>query len=382
MNETTDIPNPSRLEAPGQRKEQPFKFRRVNELTGTLIILVVAALIAAVVWTGHSQRWFKSRVPLRIILPEAGAAGIRQGSEVYFLGTLVGSVSDVVVDEKGRMEAKANIRHDFFLFVRADSSAVVKKKFGVAGDSFFEITRGQGQPLPENNASIDCKEQFLSALEAAVEEVRREAMLVLKKTTAGLDTWTQLGEGLSETREHLDQLTVRLANMTAGVEQGKGTVGKLLTDTSLVDDARKLLGRLENMAAGVEAGKGTVGKLITDTTLADEAQKLLVRANLAMGELQGVMTNLNAAVKNIHTGTERLPEITDAVANEAKNLPGLVEQTQNSMIELERLIEAIQRHWLLRKYVNPTNPPSLRPLEPPKQAVKARRTAKDSTKQP
>jgi nitroreductase len=31
------------------------------------------------------------------------------------------------------------------------------------------------------------------------------------------------------------------------------------------------------------------------------------------------------------------------------------------MGELERLIEARQRRWLVRKYVNPTNPPSLRP---------------------
>src|SRR5678810_531099 len=151
---------------------------------------------------------FKSTVTLRIALPEAGAAGIRQGSEVYFLGTLVGTISDVVVDAKGRMEAEANIRRDFFLFVRSDSSAVVKKKFGVAGDSFFEITRGQGQPLPEKNASIVCNEQFQSALESAVEEVRREAMLVLKKVNGGLDTWTKLGADLGETRQHLDQLAI------------------------------------------------------------------------------------------------------------------------------------------------------------------------------
>jgi len=168
--------------------EERFKFRRVNEITGTFVLVVVALLIAALVWTGHSQRWFKSRVTLRIILPEAGAAGIRQGSEVYFLGTLVGSVSDVVVDTTGRMEAQANIRRDFFRFVRADSSAVIKKKFGVAGDSFFEITRGLGQPLPEKNAAIVCNEQFQSALEAAVEEIRRETVLMLKKPAPA---WTR-----------------------------------------------------------------------------------------------------------------------------------------------------------------------------------------------
>jgi hypothetical protein len=80
-----------------------------------------------------------------------------------------------------------------------------------------------------------------------------------------------------------------------------------------------------------------------------------------MSELQGVVTNLNAAVKNVQNGTARLPEITGAVADEAKDLPGLVQQTQTSMRELERLIEAMQRHWLLRKYVNPTNPPPTRP---------------------
>src|SRR5580765_7898094 len=131
-----------------------FQFRHVNEITGTFVILVMVVLIAAVVWTGRSQRWFRSNVTLRIVLPEAGAAGIRQGSEVYFLGTLVGSVSDVIVDSAGRMEAQANIRYDFFRFVRADSSAAVKKKFGVAGDSFFEIARGEGATLPEKNASI------------------------------------------------------------------------------------------------------------------------------------------------------------------------------------------------------------------------------------
>jgi phospholipid/cholesterol/gamma-HCH transport system substrate-binding protein len=324
MNETPDLPEPLRPVDQGQRLEQRFKFRRVNEITGTFVLVVVAVLIAAVVWAGHSQRWFKSRVALRIVLPETGAAGIRQGSEVYFLGTLVGSVSEVNVDTTGRMEAEAKIRRDFFRFVRADSSAVVKKKFGVAGDSFFEISRGTNAPLSENNASIVCKEQFQSALESAVEDVRREALLMLKKVNGGLDTWTQLGADLGETQQHLNEVAVRL----------------------------------EKMAADVEAGKGTVGKLLTDTALVDEAQKLLARANEAMGELQGVVTNLNVAAA-------RLPEITVAVADEAKDLPGLVLQTQTSMRELERLIEALQRQWLVRKYVNKTNPPPLRPLSEP-----------------
>jgi phospholipid/cholesterol/gamma-HCH transport system substrate-binding protein len=331
MNETPNLPEPPRPDDRGRLTAGRFKFRRVNEIAGTFVLVVVAMLIAVVVWTGHSQRWFKSRVALRILLPEAGAAGIRQGSEVYFLGTLVGSVSDVVVDPKGRMEAESDIRRDFFRFVRADSSTVIKMKFGVAGDSYFEITRGGGQPLPEKDASIVCNEQFQSALESAIEDIRRETLLVLKKTSAGLDTWTVLGTNLITTQDRLDHLVARLNDVVTGVEQGKGTAGKL----------------------------------VTDPALADSAENLLARANQLTDELQGMATNLNVVVKNIQDGTTRLPEITGAVADEAKDLPGLVRQAQSSMREFERLVEAMQKTWLLRKYVNQTNPPPLNPLSEP-----------------
>lgn len=349
MNETNNIPESSRRDDQEPRPGRRFKFRHVNEITGTFVLILVAALIATVLWTGHSQRWFKSRVTLRIVLPEAGAAGIRQGSEVYFLGTLVGSVSDVIVDTTGRMEAVASIRRDFFRFVRVDSSAAVKKTFGVAGDSFFEITRGKGQPLPEKNASIVCKDLVQSPLEAAVEQIRGQAMVVLKRATNGLDTWTQLGADLRETRQHLDQLAVRL----------------------------------DKLAAGIEAGKGTAGKIITDTAMADEAQNFLSHASEVMAEMQNVATNLNGVMKNIQDGTARLPEITDAVAEDAQMLPALVKQTQTSMREIERLVEAMQRHWLLRRYVNHTNPPPSYPppeiTTPEKQPVRVLRSPRDAS---
>jgi len=280
--------------------EERFKFRHVHAITGTFVLVVLAALVAVLVFAGRSQRWFIGNVTLRIVLPEAGAAGIRQGSEVYFLGTLMGTVSDVSVDPAGRMEAQVNIRRDFFLFVRADSSAVVKKKFGVA-DAYFEITRGHGQTLPEKSARIICNEQLPSPLEAAVDEVRREAVPALKKLSVGLDTWTALGSNLITSRERLEQLIARADNIVADLQQGKGTVGKLLTDPS--------------------AG--------------DELKTLLVKANRTMDELQVTLTNL-------------------------------------------------QHDWLLRKYVNQTNPPPIHPLpasaEPQKKPMKAFPSPRHSTR--
>ena len=305
-----------------------FKFRHVHAITGTFILISLGVLIAALVFAGRSQRWFIGNVTLRIVLPEGGAAGIRQGSEVYFLGTLVGTVFDVSVDAAGRMEAHVNIRRDFFLFVRADSSAVVKRKFGMVGDAYFEITRGHGKTLPERNASIVCNDQLPSGLESAVEEVRREAVPTLKKLSVGLETWTVLGSNLVTSRERLDQVFLRAESIAAGLQQGKGTAGKLLTDSSV----------------------------------ADELQALLAKASNSMDELHVTLKNLQQASGNLQLASTNLPAISEALGNETKDLPGLVLQTQTSMRELERLIEAMQRHWLFRKYMNQTNQPPTRPV--------------------
>jgi phospholipid/cholesterol/gamma-HCH transport system substrate-binding protein len=303
--------------------EETFRFKHVHAITGTFVLGVLALLIAVLALAGRSQRWFIRNVPLGIILPEEGAAGIRHGSEVYFLGTLVGTVSDVTVDPAGRMEAEVNIRKDFFLFVRADSSAVVKRKFGVIGDAYFEITRGHGQPLPEKNAAIVCNQQISGLLETAVEELRREALPVLKKTSEALTTWTTLASNLMSTRQELD----------------------------------KLLARGNAIAAGLEEGKGTVGELLSDSTTSEELRSLIHKATAGLADFETTIRNLNEASADWRAASTNLPLISGLVAAEARQLPGLVDQTQTSMRELERLTEALQQHWLWRKYINLTNPP-------------------------
>jgi len=305
-----------------------FKFRHVNEITGIFVILVVVVLIAAIVGTAYKQRWFRGTVTLWIVLPEAGAAGIRQGSEVYFLGTLVGTVSDVFVAATGRMEARTSIRSDFFRFVREDSSAVVKKKFGVAGDAYFDITRGKGQPLPKKNASIVCKE-LPGTIETAIEEVRRALLPVLEKLSVGVDAWTALGTKLS-----------------TGADAWTG-LGTNLGETR--EQLNRLLARLDGLVAGVEQGKGTAGKLLTDPAVADDLKTILDKGNVSMDQLQGIL-------KDVQVAGTHLSAVSEALAIEAKDLPGLVLQTQQTLHELERLIEGLERHWLIRKYIEQRQP--------------------------
>jgi phospholipid/cholesterol/gamma-HCH transport system substrate-binding protein len=310
--------------------EKRFKFRHVNELTGLFVLSVLALVIIGVIFSGHSQRWFARKYAFDVRLPEQGTSGLRRGDEVFILGVSVGLVDDIRVGNDGRMNARVKIRRDFERFVRTDSTASIKKVFGVAGDSFMEITRGTNAPLSERDPAIVClaSEDSLGRIEKMITGLHEELLPVIRKAGLTFDAWAKLGTDLQITQEELNQLIVRLDNLATGVEQGKGTAGKLLTDPAM----------------------------------ADEAQKLLVRANQTMSELQHAVTNLTGALRNIQNGTARLPEITGAIANEARDLRGVVGQTQTTMRELERSAEALQRHWLLRRYVNKTNPPPLRPL--------------------
>ena len=82
---------------------KPFKFRYVNEIVGTFVLLIVVVLIVTVLLAGHAQEWFTPEYRYRLNFPEEGSLGIQAGSPVEILGTTVGKVRRVLVrDDAGR----------------------------------------------------------------------------------------------------------------------------------------------------------------------------------------------------------------------------------------------------------------------------------------
>jgi phospholipid/cholesterol/gamma-HCH transport system substrate-binding protein len=225
--------------------EKRFKFRHVNEVTGLFVLVVLAMVVAGAIFSGHSQRWFARKYAFDVLLPEAGAFGLKRGDEVFISGVSVGWVDDVRPVKDGRMKARVKVRSDFGRFVGVDSTATIKKVFGVAGDSFIEITRGTNGPLSSPGALIVCLsvEELPARLERMLEELRAELMPAVSKAGTTFDEWAKLGSDLQQTQQKLHQLVARLDHLAGEVEQGKGSVGKLLTDTALVDEAQNLLAR-------------------------------------------------------------------------------------------------------------------------------------------
>ncbi len=318
---------------------KPFKFRYVNEIVGVFVILVALLLVAGVLIAGHYQRWFEPVFRIHVQFPPEGTLGLKKGSPIEMLGSEVGVVEQISVSEEGRMEGLFRVRGEFARFIRTDSVAVVKRKFQVAGDAFVDILTGTG-PLVTTLAvpQIECRKdmQIFEIVQQVVEKVEGAVLPAIEELKGLLVEYRGLGEDL------------------------RNPEGRVM----------QALAHLNDILAGLERGEGTAGKLLKDPALADQSKAILEQVNAAMTELRASMDQLNGILKDVKDTTARLPAMagdaaamTTTIRGEMRDVPGLALQTQVTLRETERLLAALQKHWLLRAYVEPEVPLDAIPLD-------------------
>ncbi len=305
---------------------KPFKFRYVNEIVGLFVLLVLVLLITGIVLTGRAQGWFEPTYEIRVEFPEEeGSMGLRRGSEIRVLDTPAGYVQDIGPREDGVMEGTLHVRGRFFPFIRDDSTGVVMRTFAVAGDAYVEITRGRGERLPEEGAYIPIVRdtELLDLAEALLDEVRATTVPAI---------------------EQLQRLLEEATALTVDLRDPEG-------------DVQTMLASINRMIHDIEAGQGAVGKLLRDPEVAEEVAGLVTRVGDLLEEVQLILQDVN-------TATAQLPRMTDRLAGELEDVPGLVYQTQATLQETEVLLTGLQRHWLLRRYMDRDERPATDRLEP------------------
>ena len=77
-----------------------------------------------------------------------------------------------------------------------------------------------------------------------------------------------------------------LKTISADIEQGKGTLGKLVKDEALYADAEATVKNIREMTDNMNKGEGTLGKLMKDDTLATEAEKTMKKVQRAADSVQ------------------------------------------------------------------------------------------------
>ena len=338
---------------------QPFRFRYINEAVGTFVILCVAFIIIAFFLALGSQNWLEPRNKILVLLPEEGSYGLKIGADVKILGTAVGTVDRITINNEGRMTAESNILSDFFQFVRADSFAVLKKDIGLVSERYIEITPGSGK-VPAEKApvipSIVEKDIFINIAEK-LEEFEKVILPTVQE-------YGNLAADLRSSDHQLEQLLSNMNLFAKNIEDGKGILPRLFTDEVLAADLENSISGINSVLADMqEVLKSTenTSNRIADLTV--HFNSLLVEVPQLIAQTGKTLDNASILMEDMHSTMKNYPDLALNVGKGLEELPDLFLQSKQTLQEIERLILGLQRHWLIRSYIDKENPVTLIPPE-------------------
>jgi phospholipid/cholesterol/gamma-HCH transport system substrate-binding protein len=248
------------------------------------VLTIVAIVIAAVLvfsLTG-SRGFFWQRYLLKTRFPNV--AGLAPGSPVRVAGVQVGSVksTEFAGDQIDvTFEVNTEVRDKI-----TDKSTAVLGSVSLLGESAVDISPSSGgTPIPEYGYVPSTKPK------GSLSDVAELA-------STGIEQITQL---------------------VADVRNGKGTVGKLMTDERLYADLQEFANAANEMARSARAGRGTIGKLLNDPGAANQLEASLknveqVTRRISEGEGSiGKLIKDDAFSQSLTQATNGLREVTDKI---------------------------------------------------------------------
>lgn len=195
---------------------RPFKLRYVSEITGFFVLVCTVLLLAGIYLAGKAQGWFEQKLVLHAVFTtHEGAFGLRKGSEVKILKAHAGTVTDIAPNPDGDIEATFVLQSAYQRYVRTDSTALVKKKFEIAGDAFVEILPGsRDNPMMASGAIIECRKdtEIIKIAMAALDDLRTVSLPAINQLRMALDELPSLTIQLQETLHETEKLLEGLQN--------------------------------------------------------------------------------------------------------------------------------------------------------------------------
>jgi phospholipid/cholesterol/gamma-HCH transport system substrate-binding protein len=242
-------------------------------------------LLAGIFYIGKQKHLFSPVVSLTTVFKDIG--GLEVGNNVRFSGINVGVVENIQIANDTSVTVYLIVDKHVQKFIKSDSYVRISSE-GIIGDKVASIT--QGTP---NSPSIKDGDQLFS-----IEPLDADAIIA----------------NLKETGENVNIISGELAEVMYKVNHGNGTVARLLNDSAIAENLGDMIlslkhsskgldknikvvsGQMNNLLTKVNNGKGTLGTLIHDTTIAKnlgETMHHLKKTSESLDE------NMEAAKHNI-----------------------------------------------------------------------------------
>jgi len=262
---------------------------------------------------------------------------LKEGDLVKMAGVEIGRVEKIALIE-GKVEVTMKIR-DRKAAVKTDSKAVIKFA-GLLGQNFVSIDFGSPEALRlEDDQLIASVEQpDLNAIMTKLDNVA-SGVENLTKSLSGDSIQNLLGPFTDFLKENSPRLTAILGNMqsiSSQISEGKGTIGKLISDETLytsalaavtnlnetANDIKGTLAQAKNVVTEISEGKGTLGKLAKDealyketTTAMTNLKEILQKINQGQGSV-GKLVNDESFYKNAKLSLQKLDKATEGLEDQ------------------------------------------------------------------
>ena len=261
---------------------------------------------------------FAARYTLYTYLPNIG--GLRQDSPVQLDGVTVGSITsyDFAEMDKG-IRITMRIQKKYQDRIRTDSIAKLRS-LGLLGDKYIEINQGSanGRVLREG-------ESVTGAPPLDLDQMIARATHTFDNVSDTVDNIKTITQGLEDGKGTLGRLLRdedvhdNLNGILAKINKGQGTVGSLISDKKLYEELQTTATNLRKVTDKMERGEGAAGALLADKATGEylkaSIQKLdsiLARMQNGEGSLGKLSTdpalynNLNAVVANLKPVTDNI----------------------------------------------------------------------------
>jgi len=271
---------------------------------GTMVIVSLAILALGIFFISGQVGFLSRRYTVKAYFSSAG--GLREGAQVRLAGIPVGNVERLRVspypERERAVEVVMRVARAYQDEIRTDSAATMET-VGLLGESYVDITRGSpGQPIIPDGSEVKSSE------EADIKRVVQNAndvisnLRVLSAKLNDITAQVQLGKGSMGKLiydpgfyDRLNETTGGVQRLVNRVERGEGTLGKLMADETLYQRSVGTLDRLNQVIDDVQHGKGSLAKFISDPSAYDNVNRLVSRANNLMDNVhqgQGTLGKL------------------------------------------------------------------------------------------
>jgi phospholipid/cholesterol/gamma-HCH transport system substrate-binding protein len=277
-----------------QRKQLTWTELRVG-----LFVLVGLSVLGAGIFYVTGQGILGPKYRLKTYLPEV--SGLANGAAVKVDGVEVGNVESIrfmprtggkPTDRNRNIEVVMRVDRRYQNDILTDSVASLRTE-GLLGNRYVTVTRGlTGTPIADAGVISGAEEKAMAeVVERSAEVLGNLSALStdVRELIAGVQEGRgSLGKMLTDDQayNHMNNVLAKADSMMTDIRDGHGTLGKLVASDELYAKADKGIDSMNGMLTDMRAGKGTLGKLINDPTLYDQTKEAMANGSAMLRDVR------------------------------------------------------------------------------------------------